>query len=162
MTHELDHLRVSESSSDEIAEARRLHEQALFCRDLGRYDEAELLYRRALDVVDAALGLDHLQAASLYRNLGRLEHTRGRAAEGEALARWGLKIRERALGPDHPEVAADKAALAAILGARGNSAEAEELYRHALAVFERAFGPEHPCSLACRECLRDLTPSGRS
>ena len=119
MTHEL--AESTTAGIAEIAEVRRLQEQALSCCDLGRYDEAEMLYRHALDIVDAALGIDHLQAASLYRNLGALEHARGRAAEGEALARWGLKIRERALGPDHPDVAADKAALAAIVRPSGRS-----------------------------------------
>jgi len=89
----------------EIAEACRLHEQGLFCLGQGRYDEAEPLLRRALDIVDAVLGHDHLEAAGLYLDLGRLEHARGRTAEGEALARWGLRIRERELRPDHPDVA---------------------------------------------------------
>jgi len=115
MTHEIDEVRVAPGGGG--GEACRLQEQALLCLDQGRYDEAEALYRRALDTVDAVLGHDHLEAAGLYHKLGGLEHARGRAAQGEALARWGLKIRERELGADHPDVAADKAALVAMLGA---------------------------------------------
>lgn len=95
MTHEIEEVRVP--PGDETAEACRLREQALLCLDQGRYDEAEQLFRRALDIVDAVLGHDHLEAAGLYLDLGRLEHARGRAAEGEALALWGLRIRERAV-----------------------------------------------------------------
>lgn len=150
MTHEPG-LRRPELPGDELASLCRLAEAL---RDQGRYDEAELLYFRALDIVDAAVGHDDLQAASLYHNLGGLEHARGRAALGEPPARWGLRIRERGLGPDHPHVAADKAALAAILDAQGRFDEAGELYRQALAVFERVYGPEHPCTVTCREHCR--------
>lgn len=152
MTQERDLCRP-ELPGDEIAEACRL---AGILRDQGRYDEAERLYFRALDLIDAAVGHDDIQAASLYHNLGGLEHARGRAALGEPPARWGLKIRERALGADHPHVAADKAALAAILDAQGRYDEAEELYRQALAVFERVYGPEHPHAVVCREHCRQL------
>ena len=92
----------------------RIEQADVLCRQ-GRFDEAEVLYREALDLVDEAVGHDHLEAACLYRKLAELEHARGRTAEAEALARWGLRIRERELGPDHPEVAADRAVLAAIL-----------------------------------------------
>lgn len=119
MNHEIDEGPAPALPDGEIAQARRLQEQALACRDQGRWTEAEALLRRALDLVDAALGHDHLEAAGLYLGLARLELARGRAAEAEAPARWGLAIRERALGPDHPDVAADRIVLAAILEAQG-------------------------------------------
>ena len=53
----------------------------------GRYDEAEPAYRRALAIAEAALGPDHPDVASLYHNLGGLEHARGNAARGEPWAR---------------------------------------------------------------------------
>lgn len=117
MAHEIEEAQVP--AGGETAEARRLHEQALFCCEQGRFEEAEALYRRALDLVDAVLGHDHLEAAGLYLGLARLELACGRAADAEAPARWGLAICERALGPDHPDVAADRAVLAAILDAQG-------------------------------------------
>ena len=88
-------------------------------------------------------GLEHPLAATLFHNLGGLEHARGRYAEGEPHARRSVEIRERLLGPDHPDTAADVAALAALLDGQGKYDEAEQLYRRALAVFERAYGPEH-------------------
>src|SRR5437899_2606067 len=82
------------------------------------------------------------EVATLYHNLGGLEHARGHFAGGEPWARQSVAIREQALGPDHPEVAADVAALAALLDGQGKWDEAEALYRRALAIFERVHGPE--------------------
>ena len=59
--------------------------------------------------------------ATLYHNLGGLEHARGRYAEGEPYARRSVAIREAALGPNHLEVAADLAALAGDPGWAGES-----------------------------------------
>ena len=107
MTHEME-------EEDFRPRVRSLAAKADALRKQGSYDEAEALYRNALDLVDEAVGHDHLEAACLYRKLAELEHARGRTAEAEALARWGLRIRERELGPDHPDVAADRAALASL------------------------------------------------
>ena len=56
-------------------------------RILGRYDEAEPFYRRALEITDATLGRESEAAATLCHNLGGLEHSRGRHALGEPWAR---------------------------------------------------------------------------
>ena len=81
--------------------------------------------------------------ASIYHNLGGLEHARGRYARGEPFARRSVELRERAFGPDHPDVAADVAAFAALLDGQGKYDEAEPLYRRALSTFERVYGSEH-------------------
>src|SRR5436309_1759962 len=81
----------------------------------GRIDEAESVYQRARAILLAARGEESPEVATLYHNLGGLEHARGRYSRGEPFARHGLEIRERVLGPGHPNVAADAAALAAIL-----------------------------------------------
>jgi tetratricopeptide (TPR) repeat protein len=111
------------------------------CKHLGRLDEAEAHYREAL----ASLGRARrpLDLATLYHNLGGLEHARGRFARGAALARRGLRLREAALGPKHVDVAADKAALASLLVGKGDLDAAEALYQEAIAVFRRAYGPRH-------------------
>ena len=91
----------------------------------------------------AHLGPDHPEVASIYHNLGGLEHARGRYRRAEPLARRAVAIREQALGPDHPAVAADIVALAAVLDGQGKFDASVPLYHRALAIFEATFGPDH-------------------
>jgi len=76
-----------------------------------RFDDAGLVYRRALAISAQAEDTDAAALATLYHNLGGLEHARGRYAVGEPFARRALEIRRGLLGPDHPQVAAAAAAL---------------------------------------------------
>jgi tetratricopeptide (TPR) repeat protein len=104
-------------------------------KDVGRFDEAEALYRRALTIASPR----SFAAASLWHNLAGLDHARGRYAEGEPAARRSVALRIAAVGPRHPSVAADQAALASLLAGQGKHAEAEALYRKALTVFEHVY-----------------------
>ena len=108
-----------------------------------RFDEAEALYQRALAAIEATLGPDHPDTATVWHNLGGIEHARGRHAAGEPYARRSVQIREAALGAEHPAVAADIAALAALVQEQGRLDEAECLYRRALSVFESTYGTDH-------------------
>ena len=49
---------------------------------MGRYDEAEPLYKKALAILERTIGPAHPDIASLYHNLGGLEHARGHYAKG--------------------------------------------------------------------------------
>jgi tetratricopeptide (TPR) repeat protein len=120
-----------------------LNAQAVLYKYTGRFDEARRMYLRVLRILLRAHGAAHPGVATVYHNLGGLEHARQRYARGEPYARRALALREAALGPDHPDVAADQANLAALLDGQGKLDEAEALYLQALAVFERVFGPDH-------------------
>ena len=72
---------------------------------MGKYAEAEPLYRRSLEISEAALGSDHRDVAGSLNNLAVLYDSQGKYAEAEPLYRRSLTIREEALGPDHPDVA---------------------------------------------------------
>ena len=104
-----------------------------------RYDAAEALYRKALGMTNP----DGDAAASLWHNLGGLDHARGRHAAGEPAARRSVRIRAALLGADHPMVAADQAALASLLAGQKKYREAEDLYLTALVIFEKTYGVEN-------------------
>jgi|GEM_PF-523603 tetratricopeptide (TPR) repeat protein len=106
----------------------------------GRYAEAARFYGRALPLLRAAG--DRGALATLYHNLGGIEHARGRHAAGEPHARKSVALREAELGRGHVVVAADVAALAAIVEGRGRLAEAARLYLRAIAVFRRKLGEQ--------------------
>jgi tetratricopeptide (TPR) repeat protein len=107
----------------------------------GRFAEAAAFYRRAYTIVNRSEERRGQAAATLYHNLGGLEHSRGRHARGEPYARQSVDLRTALLGADHPMVAADVAALAALVEGQGRLAEAARLYQRALRVFRRQLGP---------------------
>ena len=109
----------------------------------GRFDEAEALYWRALPIIETACGRGHVDVATIWHNLGGIEHARGRFATGENYVRRAVEIRQAALGSAHVAVAKDIAALAALVQAQHRSDEAERLYQRAIGIFENAFKPVH-------------------
>jgi tetratricopeptide (TPR) repeat protein len=104
----------------------------------GRFDEAADYYRQALALIKR--GDDPEATATLYHNLGGLEHSRGRFARGIPHARRSVAMRQAVLGAHHPRVAADVAALAALLDGDGALEEAASLYQRALRIFRRRLG----------------------
>ena len=121
-----------------------LDAHATILQTLGRYAEAEPLYRRALAIGEKRLGPDHPAVATSLNNLALLLKTQGKYVEAEPLYRRALAIGEKRLGPDHPAVATRLNNLAGLLQAQGKYVEAEPLFRRALAIDEKALGSEHP------------------
>ena len=113
-----------------------LNALGVLCKDLGRYDEARALYERALAVLDRSPTPDGHGVATLYHNLGGIEHARRDFPAAESLARRGLALR-RNLGDDDEALATDLVALAAILDGQRRYDEAEAMYVEALAILER-------------------------
>jgi tetratricopeptide (TPR) repeat protein len=118
--------------------AASLNALGLLCKDLARYDEASELYERALTLVSTQREsrATSRALATLYHNLGGIDHARGRFQSAEVLARRGVTIRAD-IDEDEADLAADLVALAAIVEARGRFDEAEALYREGLAILER-------------------------
>ena len=126
-----------------VARARALNGLGLTARYTGRFDLAARLYSRALRALGRAGAKTGTLVATLFHNLGGLEHARSRFARAERWSRRGLRLRERACGPAAAETAIDVAALAAIVHARGRHEEAARLYRGSLAILRRRLGPHH-------------------
>ena len=73
-------------------------------KSLAQFSLAGPLYQRALGIVERTLGPGHQEAATIYHELGSLEHAAGNWRRGEPFARTSIRIRRRALGPRHPLV----------------------------------------------------------
>ena len=61
----------------------------------GKLNEAEPLYRRALEGREKTLGPDHLHTLISVNNLGLLLYTQGKLNEAEPLLRRALEGREK-------------------------------------------------------------------
>jgi tetratricopeptide (TPR) repeat protein len=95
----------------------------------GQFRAGRAAYGQALRGAKSLRRVDPLILATLYHNVGGLEHARGRFRRALPFAREAVHLRISSLGPSHPDVAADKAALAAILEGLGRYAEAEACSR---------------------------------
>ena len=123
--------------------ATALNDLALTYRSLARYTEAEPLIRRAIEI-EKALGKDHPDLASGYRNLAGLLQDQGKYDQAEPLIRRAIEIDEKALGKDHPNLASDYNNLAELLRAQGKYDQAEPLFRRAIEIAEKVLGKDHP------------------
>lgn len=128
----------------------------------GRHGAASRAYARAMSVLRGGAP-DGRSLATLYHNLGGLEHARGRFARAEVLARHAVALRTRALGARHRDVARDLEAWAAILDGLGRHAEAESAHRRALATLERGlFSPRRDVAATLGNLAACLHAQGRS
>jgi tetratricopeptide (TPR) repeat protein len=122
----------------------------------GRYTEAELLLKRALQISEQQLGAAHPDTATSLNNLATLHYHQGKYEEAEPLYERALQIREQQLGAAHPETASSLNNLAALYRAQGKYEEAEPLYERALQISEQQLGPEHPDTATSLNNLAEL------
>ena len=117
--------------------AETLNNLAMLYENMGRYAEAEPLYKQAL-------GEHHPDHATYLTNLAGLYKEMGRYAEAEPLYKQGLAVNKQALGEHHPDYARDLTNLASIYFDMGRYAEAEQFLKQALAIDKQALGEQHP------------------
>lgn len=87
--------------------------------DAGKLDEAEPLYRKAVEIGESVLGPEHPDLATWLNNLATLVRDRGNLETAEPLQRRALSIGEKVLGPAHPDLGAQIINLASLLTAKG-------------------------------------------
>ncbi|MAG64035.1 hypothetical protein CMO84_11000 [Candidatus Woesearchaeota archaeon] len=81
----------------------------------GKYDEAEPLYREALEAKHRTLGDEHPSTLISIGNLGNLLQAQGKYDEAESLFREALAGFRRKLGDEHPHTLKTREALEALL-----------------------------------------------
>src|SRR5262249_40982425 len=126
------------------AVGQTLNDLALVYWTQGKYNEAEGLYKRALAILETALGGNHSDVGRTLNNLALVYRVQGKYSEAEGLLKRALVIREKALGANHPDVGQSLNNLANVYWTQGKYSEAEGLYKRALAIGEKALGPSHP------------------
>ncbi len=116
--------------------------------NLGMYDDAVALLRRALAIRRERLGPEHALTLSTTNSLARALMFNGGQAEAEHILREAMAIGRRTLGDDHRETVKSMTNLAWALQSEGRLAEAEVLYRKALAIQRRVLGNDELATLA--------------
>ena len=111
---------------------------------LGRYRDALPLEQRALQIKEAALGLDHPSTAVRLVHLAITYRELGQANKALPLQERAWQITEAALGSDHPDTAIRLNNLAFTYRALGQADKALPLQERDLQITEAALGPDHP------------------
>lgn len=121
-----------------------LNELAVVYQYQSRYDEAEPLLKRSLEICEKKLGKDYPSVATALNNLAGLYDSQGQYKEAEPLHKRSLMIREQKLGKDHPDTAQSLNNLAGLYQEQGRYDEAEPLYNRSIKIWEKSLGSEHP------------------
>jgi tetratricopeptide (TPR) repeat protein len=109
---------------------------------LGKYPEAEKLYKQALPIFERAKpsAASTRDLAKTLNGLGRVYEHQGRYAEAEALQKRALSIVESSPDSDQMVVSYALEDLGNAYFGEGRYAEAEDYYKRALAIRENAPG----------------------
>jgi len=134
----------SEHGNDSAEYASLLNNLASVLREQGRNEEAEGLYREALEIDRATLGEWHPDYASHLNNLGSVVKAQGRYDVAEALYREALEIDRTTLGEGHPNYAMNLGNLGSLLAETDRVAEGRAMLEQALTIFCAALPPDHP------------------
>lgn len=146
------------SAAEGLGAPKELAEQAAAAVRAGRLDEADALFRRALDAFEAlvvqagATGQDvtkeaQVDALRCASGLAGVLKRQGKGEEAAQVYMRSIAAAEPALGPAHPATLAVVNNAALLLAELGND-EAAQLFRRALGGFELALGAEHPDTLS--------------
>jgi len=126
------------------ATGRLFNETGTYFEARAQYPESKRSYERALKILEAALGEDHLDVAIVINNLGNMLKALGKAREARQCLERALRIAEAAFGSDHPNVATYVNNLGTAMEDIGKLDEARQCYERALRITEAAFGSDHP------------------
>ena len=123
----------------------------------GRYDEAEMLYRKALDIYKATLGEHHPGYATTMLDLSDCLALRGKRIEAEAGYEQSVSVYMDTLGPEHINLAQalHHQARFWIEDDRKWKAATDQIER-AIAILVAERGDKHAWTMEAREDLHRL------
>lgn len=105
LPEEMSKLDAQEQTATNTRLAKSLNNMAALYHTQGKYNMAEDLYVRCLELKKQTHGDEHLEVAISLHNLAVLHSAKRRFADAEPLYKTALELRERLQGVDHPELA---------------------------------------------------------
>jgi tetratricopeptide (TPR) repeat protein len=117
-----------------------------------RYNEAEMVCRRALAVMEKQLGMEHDDTVHTRYILASVHLHQGHVNEAETLQKQVMAVHEKKFGAKHPDMYT-MCNLALFCLTQGRYDEAGTLLKKVLVLREQSLGKEHPHTLSS---MRDL------
>jgi serine/threonine protein kinase len=133
---------------DHLLTMQSMQSLGLLFVEQGKLDQAEPLYREAVERSRRTMGTDHPETLEATTWLGYLLKTKGKLDAAEPYLREALERRRRVLGDDHVDTLTSITYMADLLHAQGRFAQAEPLIREALDRSRRVLGDDHRNTLA--------------
>ncbi|KAK4162839.1 putative kinesin light chain [Cladorrhinum sp. PSN259] len=116
-------------------------------RYLGKYKEAEQMYRQELQLTEKVFGKEHPDTLISMDNLASVLGRQGKYKEAEQMHRQALQLLSKVFGKEHPDTLGSMHNLAGVLIRQGKYKEAEQILWQALQLKEKVLGKEHPDTL---------------
>ena len=121
-----------------------------------RFDEADPLFARSLDMQILLYGAQSRQVADVLDSLASIRRAQGKLKEAESFARRALTANETTVGMDHKDTGYFRISLAVILAKLGKYAEAETLLKRALVTFDKTLPPDHQYVASAEHVLGEV------
>jgi eukaryotic-like serine/threonine-protein kinase len=121
-----------------------------------RFDEADPLFARSLDMQIRLYGAQSRQVADVLDSLASIRRAQGNLKEAESFARRALIANETTVGIDHKDTGYFRISLAVIVAKLGKYAEAETLLRRALVTFDKTLPPDHQYVASAEHVLGEV------
>jgi Tfp pilus assembly protein PilF len=121
-----------------------LDQAGRFLNRFAQYDQAKVLFDRALTLTRRAYGDESPRVSAIANNLGRVLTRLGQGDLAQQHFEWALAIDRNTYGDEDPHVATVMNNYALVLHATGKLDSARHHFESALAIFEAHYGPEHP------------------
>jgi CHAT domain-containing protein len=121
---------------------------------LGRYDEAAVMFRQVLDILQKNVSPTDARVAQVLANLATVYLLQNNVGEAEKLYKHALDITAKTQGTQHPAVARLISNLGDVYKYQARYDEAETQYKRALEMAEQTTGPN---SLLVALILNNLT-----
>ncbi len=111
---------------------------------LGKFSEAAVLMRRALDLHLEVEPENDSAAAYYYHNLAVMIGETGDNHQADTLLRTALELERRALGDEHPLYASSLSAYSTVLDRLGRPEAVDSTLQEVLRLRSKLLGEEHP------------------
>ena len=125
-------------------------------RRMGRLDEAQTLYKRAIALDEKAGPQNGAGLATSLNNLALVYRAKGQLDEAAKLHERSLALLEKSLGPNHPDVARSLNNLATLYRLQGQPEQARPLQERAVEIADGSLGRQHPDTQQMRRNLAAL------
>jgi serine/threonine-protein kinase len=129
-------------AKDTALQTAMLREIGRVYQNLGLFDDAEPLVRRAVGTLRSNGSKSEL--ASGMQQLGEIQRARAKYPDAEANFRAALALQRSLVPPPDDDIAASLRGLADVLSEQRKHAPAESLYREVLTITRRTHGAKSP------------------